>query len=151
MNQKIKIGSNIKIKDKKDIKIINNIFVCTNQQLDYICIEIFDNENFEDYFIIVPDINCDNPFENYKDDLIVIMQYPGNKGLLIAEGKIIGFKNDKKILFILFLLNLVHLNLLLYYHRNLNIIGIHLEQLKDYNKGVYFKSVLEDIKNNIPI
>ena len=35
MNQKIKIGLNIKIKDKDDIKITNNRFVCTSQLLDY--------------------------------------------------------------------------------------------------------------------
>ena len=47
---KIKIDSNIIIKDRNDIKITNNRFVCTNEELDYICIEIFDNENFKDYF-----------------------------------------------------------------------------------------------------
>ena len=51
---KIQNGSNIKIKDKDDIKILNNRFVCTNQQLDYSCIELFDNENFKDYLIIDP-------------------------------------------------------------------------------------------------
>jgi len=88
---KIKIDSNIKIKDKDDIKITNNRFVCTNEELDYTCIEIFDNENFKDYFIIDPDINCDNPFEEYKDDSIVIMQCPGVEDVLVTEGeKLIG-------------------------------------------------------------
>ena len=31
-------------------------------------------------------------------------------------------------------------------NRNLNIIGIHLGAIKDYNKAVYFKNVLEDIE-----
>ena len=60
---KIKIDSNIKIKNKDDIRITNKRFVCTNELLDYTCIEIFDNENFDNYFIIDPDINCNNPFE----------------------------------------------------------------------------------------
>ncbi len=75
------------------------------------------------------------------------MQYPGNKGLSELEGKIIEFKNDNT--------NIIHSvstnksssgSPIILLYRNLNIIRIHLEQLKDYNKGVYFKSELEDIK-----
>ena len=145
---KIKIDSNIKIKDKDDIKITNNRFVCTNEELDYTCIEIFDNENFKDYFIIDPDINCNNPFKEYKDDLIVIMQYPKNKGLSVAEGNIKEFKNDNT--------NIIHSvstdsgssgSPIILSTRNLNIIGIHQGQSKDkYNRGVYFRIVLEDIE-----
>ena len=147
---KIKIGSNIKIKDKDDIKIINNRFVCTNEELDYTCIEIFDNEKFEKYFIIDHDINCDNPFEEYKDDLIVIMQYPGNKDLSIAEGKIIEFKKDNNDN--TYIIHSVSTEQgssgspIILSNRNLNIIGIHLGAIKDYNKAVYFKNVLEDIE-----
>ena len=145
---KIKIDSNIQIKDKDDIKITNNRFVCTNEELDYTCIEIFDNENFKDYFIIDPDINCNNPFKEYKDDLIVIMQYPKNKGLSVAEGNIKEFKNDNT--------NIIHSvstdsgssgSPIILSTRNLNIIGIHQGQSKDkYNRGVYFRIVLEDIE-----
>jgi len=43
---KIKIGSTIKLKHKektKKIKITKNRFVCTNEKLDYTCIEIYDD------------------------------------------------------------------------------------------------------------
>ena len=164
---KIKIGSNIKIKDKNDIKIINNRFVCTNKELDYTCIEIFDNENFKNYFKIDPDINCDNPFEEYKDDLIVVMQYPKNKSLSVAEGYIKEFKDDNT-----YIIHSVSTDNgssgspIILSNRNLNIIGIHLGRVKYnykkvdfkkgvyfifngevyFNKAVYFKIVLKDIK-----
>ena len=76
---KIKIGSTIQLKHKdtiKTIKITNNRFVCTNEELDYTCIEIFYDKNFMKYFEIEPNINCDNPFEEYIDDSFDIMQYP---------------------------------------------------------------------------
>ena len=76
---KIQIGSTIQLKHKdttNNIKITKNRFVCTNEELDYTCIEIFNDENFDDYFEIDP--NCDNPFEQYIDDSIVIMQSPGD-------------------------------------------------------------------------
>ena len=47
---KIKIGSTIKLKHKektKKIKITKNRFVCTNEKLDYTCIEIYDDKNFD--------------------------------------------------------------------------------------------------------
>ena len=147
---KIKIDSNIQIKDKDDIKITNNRFVCTNEELDYTCIEIFDNENFKNYFIIDPNINCNNPFKEYKDDLITIMQYPKNKGLSVAEGNIKEFKNDNT--------NIIHSvstdsgssgSPIILSTRNLNIIGIHQGQSKTYNRGVYFKYVLEDIEKQL--
>ena len=75
------------------------------------------------------------------------MQYPGNKGLSIAEGKIIEFKNDNT--------NIIHSvstdsgssgSPIILSTRNLNIIGIHQGQSKSYNRGVYFRIVLEDIE-----
>ena len=143
---KIKIGSNIKIKDKDDIKIINNRFVCTNEELDYTCVEIFDNEKFEKYFIIDHDINCDNPFKEYKDDLIVIMQYPGNKDLSIAEGKIIEIKENLKIYHSVPTMNGSAGSPIILTNKNLYIIGMHQGKSKDYKIGIYFKNVLEDLE-----
>ena len=84
---KIQIDSTIQLKHEdtsQKIEITKNRFVCTNARLDYTCIEIFNDENFDNYFKIDPDINSDNPFEQYKDDSIVIMQCPGNAGPSIA-------------------------------------------------------------------
>ena len=56
---KIKIGSTIQLKHKdttKNIKITKNRFVCTNEELDYTCIEIFYDKNFMKYFEIEKNI-----------------------------------------------------------------------------------------------
>ena len=146
---KIQIGSIIQLKHKGTIKIIEitkNRFVYTNEELDYTCIEIFDNENFDKYFKIDPNINCDNPFEEYKDDSFVIMQCPGNKDVLVTEGKIEEIKNNKNIIHSLSTddgSSGSHITLSI---RNLNIIGIHQAKFKDNNKGVYLKCVLEDLE-----
>ena len=146
---KIQIGSTIQLKHKdtiKKIKITKNRFVCTNDDLDYTCIEIFDNENFDNYFTIDPDINCDNPFEQYKDDLIVIMQFPGNKGVSVAEGKIINIIDNSTIIHSVSTDGGSSGSPIILSTRNLNIIGIHQGKFKDNNKGVYFKIVLEDLE-----
>ena len=128
----------------KNIKITKNRFVCTNKELDYTCIEIFDNENFDKYFKIDPDINCDNPFEEYKDDSIVIMQCPGDQDVSVAEGKIEEIKNNKNIIYSLSTNDGSSGSPILLSNRNLNIIGIHQGNINQNNKGVYFKIILEE-------
>ena len=149
--EKIQIGSKIKLLHKniiKYIEITNNRFVCTNSKLDYTCIEIFDDENFDNFFIIDPHINCNNSNEEYKDDYLGIMQCPGNEDVSIAEGRIIEIKNNSKI---------IHSSPtepgssgspIILSTRNLSIIGIHQGSIKnkDYNRGVYFKPILDDIQ-----
>jgi hypothetical protein len=131
----------------KNIEITKNRFVCTNEDLDYTCIEIFDNENFDKYFKIDPDINCDNPFEEYKDDSIVIMQCPGVEDVLVTEGEIEEIKNNKNIIYSLSTDGGSSGSPIILSTRNLNIIGIHLGKIEaKNNKGVYFKIVLEDLE-----
>ena len=145
---KIQIGSTIQLKHKdtiKNIEITKNRFVCTNDDLDYTCIEIFDNENFDNYFTIDPDINCYNPFEQYKDDLIGILQCPGNEDVSVAEGKIKDIKNNSTIIHSVSTDGGSSGSPIILSNRNLNIIGIHQGKYKDNNKGVYFKNVLEDL------
>ena len=146
---KIQIGSTIQLKHKGTIKIIEitkNRFVYTNEELDYTCIEIFDNENFDKYFKIDPDINCDNPFEEYKDDSIVIMQCPGVEDVLVTEGEIEEIKNNKNIIYSLSTDGGSSGSPIILSNRNLNIIGIHQGNINQNNKGVYFKIVLEDLE-----
>ena len=145
----IQIGSIIQLKDKdstKNIQITNNRFVCSNEELDYTCIEIFDNENFDKYFKIDPDINCDNPFEEYKDDSIVIMQCPGVEDVLVTEGEIEKIKNNKNIIYSLSTDGGSSGSPIILSNRNLNIIGIHQGNINQNNKGVYFKIILEDLE-----
>ena len=146
---KIQIGSIIQLKHKGTIKIIEitkNRFVYTNEELDYTCIEIFDNENFDKYFKIDPDINCDNPFEEYKDDSIVIMQCPGVEDVLVTEGEIEEIKNNKNIIYSLSTDGGSSGSPIILSNRNLNIIGIHQGNINQNNQGVYFKIVLEDLE-----
>ena len=146
---KIQIGSTIQLKHKdttKKIKITKNRFFCTNEDLDYTCIEIFDNENFDIYFKIDPDINCYNPFKQYKDDSIGIFQCPGNEDVSVAEGKIKDIKNNSTIIHTVTTDDSSSGSPITLSTRNLNIIGIHQGKFKDNNKGVNFKIVLEDLE-----
>ena len=99
------IGSNILIfnnDEEKIIEIKDNRFVYTSVNLDFTCIEIFENENFKNYLEIDKSINCENPLEEFKNDLLVIMQCPENEDVSYAEGKIKDFRKKIKELFILF-------------------------------------------------
>jgi len=74
------------------------------------------------------------------------MQCPGNKDVLVTEGKIEEIKNNKNIIHSLSTddgSSGSHITLSI---RNLNIIGIHQAKFKDNNKGVYLKCVLEDLE-----
>ena len=146
---KIQIGSIIQLKHKdttKNIKITKNRFVCTNEELDYTCIEIFDNENCDNYFKIDPNINCDNPFEQYIDDSFAIMQSPGDEDISVAKGKIEEIKNNKNIIYSLSTDGGSSGSPIILSNRNLNIIGIHQGNINQNNKGVYFKIILEDLE-----
>ena len=77
----------------KEIKITLNRFKCTNEELDYTCIEIFDNEDYNNFFEIDDNINCQNPDVQYGNKLCVILQFPNNQDLSCGEGLIEGIKN----------------------------------------------------------
>ena len=146
---KIQIGSIIQLKDKdttKNIKITKNRFVCTNEELDYTCIQIFDNENFGNYFKIDPNINCDNLFEQYIDDSFAIMQSPGDEDVSVAKGKIEEIKNNKNIIHFVSTNNGSSGSPIILSTGNLNVIGTHQTNFNDNSKGVYFKIVLEDLE-----
>ena len=65
--------------NKYQIKITEDRFTSTNEDLDYTCIQIFDNEPYNNYLIIDNEINNENAYEEYKDDSFVIIQYIGNE------------------------------------------------------------------------
>ncbi len=146
---KIQIGSTIQLKHKgtiKNIEITKNRFVCTNEELDYTCIEIFDNENFDNYFEIDPNINCDNPFEQYIDDSFAIIQSPGDEDVSVAKGKIEEIKNNKNIIHSVSTNDGSSGSPIILSTENLNVIGTHQTNFNDNNKGVNFKIVLEDLE-----
>ena len=92
----IKENSIIQIKHNdeiKEIKITSNRFKCTNVKLDYTCIEILDNEDYNNFFEIDDNINCQNPNVQYGNKLGVVYQFPNEKDLSCGEGLIEGIKN----------------------------------------------------------
>ena len=149
-NDEIKIGSKIKILHEEKIKYIEitkDIFTSTNEYLDYTCIEILNDELFQNYFEIDSKINCEDPYKEYKLDEFVIIQCPKGE-ISFGEGKIEKIKDE----FIFYSIPTEKGSSgspLIVSTRNLNIIGIHCQGSDNLNKGVYFKYVLEDIKDNI--
>ena len=98
----------------------------TNVYLDFTCIEIFENENFKNYLEIDKSINCENPLEEYKNDLLVIMQCPGNEDVSYTEGRIIDFRNiNQRIIHSVSTKEGSSGSPIILSHRNLNVIGIY--------------------------
>ena len=91
----IKINSKINIEYQniqKEIEINKNRKVFTNKDLDYTCIEIFDEDNIKQYFEIDENIKDIN---SYKDKEIFILQYKNDDELSFSYGKIISIENNK--------------------------------------------------------
>ena len=57
----------------KQIRINEKRFVCANKELDYTCIQILNEDNFNDYFQIDTNIN-NNLNEICNDELVAIYQ-----------------------------------------------------------------------------
>ena len=143
---------------EKSIKLTSNRKICTNEELDYTCIEIFESDGITKFFKIEPYIisNQSKASEIFKENDIFILQF-------LKENEI-SFSNG----------NIMHINKNDIYHRastengssgspiikrdqNSNenyIIGLHKETIKDgnkvlYNRGTTFGSILENIKEQI--
>jgi hypothetical protein len=143
---------NYSIDNKKRILNLNNrrIWYNKNDNLDYICIEIFKEDNIEEFLMINEDlINKKNEISQFKNEKIIIF---GNKGdeLKFDKGVILNYKEH----FCLYncnscpgfsggpILNKFH-----------NIIGIHKGSYKDkkYNTGIFLKFIYNDIINQEPL
>ena len=94
------LNSDIKIEHNRKKKIIklNNRFKYTNEELDYTCIKIIKEDGINNYFKIDKNINNNNPYEEYKYDEFVMIQYPRGDDVSFAEGYINQIK-DKNILY----------------------------------------------------
>ena len=90
------LNSDIKIEHNRKKKIIklNNRFKYTNQELDYTCIEILEEDGINNYFKIDKNINNNNPYEEYKYDEFVMIQYPGGDDVSFAQGYINNIKDE---------------------------------------------------------
>ena len=136
---------------KKKIIKLNNRFRYTNQELDYTCIEILEEDGINNYFKIDKNINNYNPYEEYKYDEFVMIQYPGGDDVSFAEGYINDIK-DKNIFY--------NMNTefgssgspLILDTRNLKIIGIHYSKSlnnNDEKKAIFMKYIIKDIEKQL--
>ena len=141
--------------NKYQIKITEDRFTCTNEDLDYTCIQIFDYEPYNNYLIIDNKINNANAYEEYKHDSFVIIQYIGNEDSpSFDKGEIKKINNNEEIYHNIATLPGSSGSPILNLSGNLNVIGIHCGsvnkgEFKDLcNRGIYFQQILNDIQNN---
>ena len=147
--EKIKNGSNIEIEHDNKTKYIEinyKRFVCTNEDLDYTCIQIFDDDNFNKFFKIDDKINYNNPYEEYKNEKFVIIQYPKGKDISSDEGFIENITNNNITYFISTKSSSSGSPIILI--KNLKVIGIHCGQKnnQNLNGGKFIKPILDDIE-----
>ena len=147
----IKNNSKITLKYQKqikEIKINEKRFVCTNEELDYTCIQLLNEDNIKDYFQIDTNINK-NPNEIYNNELFAIYQCPELNEMSLLEGTIEEFKSNGLILH----------NISthggssggpLILSKNLNVVGIHRGKSKnELNQAIFIKNVLDDINQKL--
>ena len=151
---KIKLGSKIEIehnKENKVIEITKNRFIRTNAKYDYTCIEIFENENYNNYFEIDGNIDTDNPDEQYKDQEIMMVQYPNLEEASFGNGKVNSIKNNYQIFHSISTEGGSSGSPIILMSSSLKIIGIHCgssKKDKNLNRGNYMKVILEDIQQH---
>ena len=134
----------------KEIKITSNRFKCTNEDLEYTFIEIFDNEDYNNFFEIDDNINYQNPNIQYGNKLGVIYQFPNNQDISCGEGFIEGIKNinDTNIIIHKITTDFGSSGTPIFLSDNLKVIGIQSRRKdKNKNEGIYFKNILRDIEN----
>ena len=145
------LNSDIKIEHNRKKKIIklNNRFKYTNEELDYTCIEILEEDGFNNYFKIDKNINNNNPYEEYKYDEFVMIQYPGGDDVSFAEGYINDII-DKNILYTMNTEGGSSGSPLILDTRNLKIIGIHYSRTNnDEKKAIFMKYIINDIEKQL--
>ena len=135
-----------------EIKITKDRIVCSNENLDYTCVELLETENIGDnYFEIYHKIENNEIISNdtFIGEEIGDIQYPENQ-LSIEFGKIIRFQDSL----------IVHSiptskgssgSPLILINRDLSLIGIHQGSRNDekLNNGISFIKILKDIKEQI--
>ena len=147
----IKLGSKIEIehnKEKKDIEITKNRFTCTNEEYDYTCIKVFENDNFNNYFEIDDNIDTDNPDEQYKDQGIMMVQYPNLEEASFDKGKINSIENNYQIFHSISTKGGSSGSPIILKSGSLKIIGIHCGKAINQKRGTYIKVILEDIEQH---
>ena len=149
-NESIQIGKIIKCAYKKKLKIIEiteERFCQTNAELDYTCIQIFNDDKIEDFYEIEIE-NNKNP--NYLNEDICIMQYPEGGPLTLKAGHL--KKIDKaKIQHSVTTSKGSSGSPIILLLRDYKIIGIHRGFDNTLNFGTSMKYIIEDINKKIPL
>ena len=138
----------------KGIKIRENRRSFTNEDIDYTCIEIFDTDKINNFFLI-----DDTIFKNKKiliNKEIFILQYPNGGELSHDSGKIMDIDNNMIVHSVATTYGSSGSPLIKRFNTNL-VIGIHLGGQKwkmSKNKNIYniaacFDVIIEDIKNQL--
>ena len=123
----------------------------TNENLDYTCIEIFDEDQITNFFDI--DISVINNKSSLEDEEIFILQFNETKSLLFSSGKILHIKDNIMVHSAVTSRGSSGSPLIRRNRNELNyIVGIHFGTLKDhiyYNLATSFDNILNDLKNKI--
>ena len=143
----IKEGEIIKCRYKNELKKfeIKNRKCFTNEELDYTCIEILNEDKIEDFFEIENE-NSNNPKE-YNGEDIALPQYPKGGPLKINAGCLVKIEGNQIFHYVTTFKGSSGSPILLLL-RKYKIIGIHCaasEKLK-MNRGIKIKDILDDIK-----
>ena len=143
----IKEGEIVKCSYKKNLKKfeIKNRKCFTNEELDYTCIEILDEDKIEDFFEIENE-NSNNPKE-YDSEDIAIPQYANSGPLKINAGCLIKIEKNQIYHYVTTYKGASGSPIILLL-RKYKIIGIHCGEsggLK-MNRGIVIKEILNDIK-----
>ena len=137
-NSQIQLSSDI----IKNIQLTNNRFVCINEELGYLFIEIFDEDNFENFLEINSDISLK------ENDQIMIVSYLGGSNETSFDiGNIL--KINKKIYYNIGTGPGASGSPLILLNGNFNIIGLHQSKKRNSPQGlgIYINSILNDLES----
>ena len=135
-------------KEKITIKINEKRLVFTDSLLDYVCIEIFDEEILKNinFLEIDDEINTNNPFQEYINQNCLITQ--NINGIFdINKGPIVDI-NSKNTVFYKMLTEHDSSGSPIILSKNFKIIGIDFgrEKGNNFKKGMFIKPILKDIQ-----
>ena len=143
----IKEGEIVKCSYKKTLKKfeIKNRRCFTNEELDYTCIEILNEDQIE-YFFEIENENSNNPKE-YNGDDIALPQYPKGGALKINAGCLVKIKNNQIYHYVTTYKGASGSPIILLL-RKYKIIGIHCGTSggRKMNRGIIIKEIINDIK-----
>ena len=140
-------GEIIKCRYKDELKKfeIKNRQCFTNEELDYTCIQILDEDKIEDFFEIENENSNDS--KEYNGEDIALPQYPKGGPLKINAGCLVKIEGNQIFHYVTTFKGSSGAPILLLL-RKYKIIGIHCaasEKLK-MNRGIKMKDILDDIK-----